>query len=52
MHRVGEVARGGAHLDRKHSFADQLAGADTHVIVNYREKARRAILDGARQSAD
>ena len=28
MHRLGHVARGGAHLDREHAFADQLAGAD------------------------
>ena len=27
VHRVGDVARGGAHLDGEHAFADQLAGA-------------------------
>jgi hypothetical protein len=28
MHRIGDVARGGAHLDGEYAFADQLAGAD------------------------
>ena len=28
MHRIGDVARGGAHLDGENTFADQLAGAD------------------------
>ena len=28
VHRVGEVARGGAHLDGEHAFTDQFAGAD------------------------
>ena len=28
MHRIGDVARSGAHFDGEHAFADQLAGAD------------------------
>ena len=30
VHRLGEIARGRAHLDGEHAFADQIAGTDAN----------------------